>query len=413
MLPTISNFLRRRPKATSPALDRSVTTEPFRWRKHYLPRFIVATSATFRRRPITVAPAKTLAAAFFPGEAPPPYRRTRPRIENAPPDMAGDFVDRLLAQPTVAPAGGAALFNNVSIAAGGVILSEDGRVVAESLLNTQDWMRFGIFARNAPGQEPTVMVSPACFQRRLSGPVHIMLKQTYDANYGHWLMEGLPRIVAAAEHCDLSQCRIIVSRKSSGIRHVYVDTLAAFGVKPEQIVTHRRRPLHVDRLIYPLPISKAPFLKSPQAIEILESIPKRLGLSGEAPKRVYISRGSTGKRRLSNEEAVLNVLRPLGFAIVHPGSLDFAGQAQMFSQAEIIVGNCGAGLTNAVFAPRGLVLFALTTEFMLDDFFWDLADLKRGRFFSLHGRALDPKLGVYSDFEIDIEKFRAMLAEAL
>ncbi len=306
-----------------------------------------------------------------------------------------------------------AILDNASIAAGGVVFAEDGEVVAESLFNTDPWMRFWNFARKAPGQELTIGVSPISIQKRLSGPAHIMLKQTYDTNYGHWLIEALPRILAAAQHCDLSQCRVIVSRKNSGIRHVYVDTLAAFGIKPEQIVTHRLRPLHVDRLIYPLPISAGPFLKSPRAIEVLESLPRRLGVSGEAPKRIYVSRGSKGKRRLLNEDAVLDVLRPLGFAVVQPGALDFKGQAQMFSQAQIVVGNCGAGLTNAVFAPRGHVLFALTSQFMPDDFFWDLSDLKQGRFISLHGRATSPQMGNYSDFEIDIEKFRAMLAECL
>jgi hypothetical protein len=404
MLKTMLDYFRPRSNAGS-------GMAAFRWRKHVFPRLVIARPDAFGRRPAIIAPAKTLAAEFFPGEAPAAYQRTGPRIENAPPEFGQAFIAAHLAHTTQAPAGGVAIFNNASIAAGGVILDENGRVVAESLLNTVAWKRFGPFARERDGL--TVGIPPASFQQRLSGPAHIMLKQTYDTNYGHWLLEGLPRILAAAQHCDLSQCRVIVSRKSSGISRVYVDTLKAFGVRPEQIVTHKSRPLHVDRLIYPLPISEGPFLKSPMAIQILESLPNRLGVGADAPKRIYVSRGDKGKRRLLNENAVLDVLQPLGFVAVQPGALDLQGQARMFSQAEVIIGNCGAGLTNAVFAPRGNILFALTSEFMPDDFFWDLADLKQSRFFSLHGRALDPKMGGYSDFEIDIEKFRAMLAECL
>jgi len=134
---------------------------------------------------------------------------------------------------------------------------------------------------------------------------------------------------------------------------------------------------------------------------------------GPAPKRIYASRGGGKKRRLANEEAVLEILFEHGFEVVTPGSLSFAEQVQKFSQAEIIVGNCGSNLTNLVFAPRGVVVLALTSRFMPDDFFWDLTDLKQGRFFSLHGRALGEAPNGDSDFEIDPDQMRATLRRAL
>ncbi len=390
----------------------SGSRESFRWRKHYfLPRLVLARSSARGMQRIDIVPAEELATIFCAAAAVAPYARTAPRIANEPPGL-DDWRKALAEGPAQPPRGDVALLRNASIVAGGVIIADDGRVVAESLHNTGDWARFGCFFHPAPGAPPQIYARRWIIQNRLSGPVHVMLKQTFDRNYGHWLVEGLPRVVAALKHCDPAQCRVIVSKKGGGMRHVYAESLAAFGVRPEQIVRHRSRMTHVDQIIYPLPISRHPFLKSPEAIEILESIPKRLGLSKNGPKRLYVLRGR-GKRRLVNEQALLDILLPLGFETVDPGALSFGAQVQKFSGAEIIVGNCGAALTNAVFAPRGVVVFALTTQTMRDDFFWDLTDLKRGRYFSLHGKARDESAGMYSDFEIDPDAFRAMLAESL
>jgi hypothetical protein len=46
---------------------------------------------------------------------------------------------------------------------------------------------------------------------------------------------------------------------------------------------------------------------------------------------------------------------------------------------------------------------------MQDDFFWDLTELKQGRYFSLHGASPDPARGPKSDFSIDLPAFKEML----
>jgi capsular polysaccharide biosynthesis protein len=150
-------------------------------------------------------------------------------------------------------------------------------------------------------------------------------------------------------------------------------------------------------------------VKSPNAIAVLESLTDRIGAARDGPKRLYVTRNAGNTRRLTNEDAVVDVLRPLGFVVVDPGRLSFAEQIQLFAGAERIVGNCGGGLTNLVFAPRGVRVFALTSPFMPDDFYWDLTELKQGRFFSLHGASLDVARGPKSDFSIDLAAFKEML----
>ncbi len=384
------------------------TRKYFRWRLLPFGRWRLAWTS-FARRQARIVAASDAARLFHPLPPEQPYWRQKPRIEKAPPEFY-QGIEHLCSIPASPPPGGMATLDEACAVGGGILLTRDGEVVAESLNNSEDVQQFKPFSRQ--GGDLTIRLWPLTPIRFLSGDT-VYLRQFWDGNYGHWLIELLPRIAIAAQFCDLSQCRIVVTAKTGGMSRVYRDSLALFGVKPGQIVSMRSRPVIFERLHYPLPVSQHPWVKSPRAIELLESLPEKLAAKRDGPKRLYVSRNSGKSRRLANEEEILSLLRPLGFVSVDPGKLSFADQLRTFAGAELIVGNCGAGLTSLVFSPRGVGVFALTTPFMQDDFFWDLTDLKQGRFFSLHGEACDPADGSKSDFSIDVAVFKAMLPEFL
>jgi hypothetical protein len=243
---------------------------------------------------------------------------------------------------------------------------------------------------------------------------YAFVRQVQDNNYGHWLVEGLPKIDVLAEHFDLKSLKFIVTRhfrtrQSGPMRKIYFESLAASGVAPEQIVEVTREAIEVERLLYPLPLTVHPWVKAPRAIRFLEKLRDKIAAGSQGPRRIYVSRAHAPKRHLLNEAEILRVLKDFDVTIVHPERHGFADQVRLFASAELVIGNYGANLTNAVFAPRGVTIFAVTTEFMNDDFFWDLANLKSGRYFSLHGKAADPNPTASSDFVIDPGEFRVLL----
>ena len=72
--------------------------------------------------------------------------------------------------------------------------------------------------------------------------------------------------------------------------------------------------------------------------------------SARKPRRkLYIPRME--KRVVLNETDLLNLLD--GFEIFDLGRHSFAKQVEMFSEAKMVVGAHGAGLTNLLFAPEG------------------------------------------------------------
>lgn len=245
---------------------------------------------------------------------------------------------------------------------------------------------------------------------------YVFLRQIADNNYGHWVTEALPKVAVVEDHYDIGRLKFIVSRQIFGrpswpMRRIYLDSLATCGIKPHQIVPMGRRPAEIKRLIYPLPLALHPMVKAPRTIEILEGIRDRLVRTDKTPRRIYVSRGKTKTRRLLNEAEILKILQDYDVTLVYPERLSFAEQVRIFANAELVIGNCGANLTNAVFAPRGVTIFALTTEVMSDDFFWDLARVKSGRYFALHGKAIAPEPDMNSDFRIDPVRFRTFLEE--
>jgi capsular polysaccharide biosynthesis protein len=76
-------------------------------------------------------------------------------------------------------------------------------------------------------------------------------------------------------------------------------------------------------------------------------------------RRLLVSRRDAATRRVTNEDALLSALAPLGFELIVPGALTFDEQVEAFALAEIVVGPHGAGLANTLFMPRGSAVLEL------------------------------------------------------
>ncbi len=239
--------------------------------------------------------------------------------------------------------------------------------------------------------------------------VYAFLRQVWDTNYGHWIMEVLPKVAILGEHFDLKDLKFIVTRRPGSMQRVYADSLAAFGIEPHQIWPMGRKAVRVERLLYALPLTAHPWAKAPRAIRILEELRDKIARGGSGPRRLYVSRALARNRHLLNEAEILHVLRDFDVSVIYPERHSFVEQVRLFADAELVIGNCGANLTNAVFSPRGVRIFAITSEAMTDEFYWDLANLKSGKYFSLHGKAAAPNPNMQADFRIDPGEFRVLL----
>lgn len=319
--------------------------------------------------------------------------RNRDQIKNA---------ASLIVEP---PPLGVAQINHAIVCGEGIIWTKTSRdVVAVSETLTGALTERSILPLQRSADDALYVDKNICRRKLSTQHTYAFLRQVRDNNYGHWIIEGLPKVGILAEHFDLKSLKFIVTRhgvmrQSAPMRKIYRDSLAAFGIESHQIVPMAREAVEVERLLYPLPLTVHPWVKAPRAIRILEELRDKIAIGQQrGPRRIYVSRASAPKRHLLNEAEILPVLRDFDVLVVYPERYSFVEQVRLFADAELVIGNSGANLTNAVFSPRGVRIFAITSEAMSDDFFWDLANLKSGKYFSLHGKAACPSPNMNSDF---------------
>jgi hypothetical protein len=68
--------------------------------------------------------------------------------------------------------------------------------------------------------------------------------------------------------------------------------------------------------------------------------------------KIYVQRPNDGWRAIANEEEVSDLLRAHGFLALRPEESPLSEQVALFSQASMVAGMHGAGLTNILFAPQ-------------------------------------------------------------
>lgn len=86
--------------------------------------------------------------------------------------------------------------------------------------------------------------------------------------------------------------------------------------------------------------------------------------SRENGKRIYISRGKASRRRLINENKVLEKLCKEGFKSYFLEDMSIEQQVKLFSEAEAVVAPHGAGLVNIIFCRRAIRILELFPEWV-------------------------------------------------
>jgi hypothetical protein len=377
-------------------------------------RCVILRKRKVQQQRLEAVPFSTVALGHVTLDTPTKYSRipaqiTAPeRIKQRNRDVLAALVD------ITAPAAEIGRLKNAIITGGGIVHTPDGYIVEESFINARHSPRRGPFFRIGASNH---YVSERSLEpvREASGQF-ALIKQTWDANYGHWIVDTLPRMDHYASHMDLESTGVIVNGSvSPALQQMQADGLRLFGVSPDNLLPVDWQPTRVEDLLYVTPSSIPPLIKSPRSIEILESLAGRVDSETverfKGHERIYLTRNAYPRRRLLNEDKILPVIKAAGYRVIEPESLTFQEQIALFSQASHVVGNMGAAFSNLAFSPRGVRVLMLATEHMLHDYFYDLVCHKDGEYVSIQGTAASAEPGIGADFTIDEESFSRIFAE--
>ena len=219
-----------------------------------------------------------------------------------------------------------------------------------------------------------------------------ILERVYH-NHSHWLTAHLPKLLLLKQRGELGD---IVLPPEDRRTSVMTSSLQMLGIDASSLRTFDvTRPLEVEQLTVVETDRFRP--------ELLKPVREALctASAGTPQRRIYISRGKAGRRRLVNEEEVWAVLKQKGFEKVFMEELSFAEQVSLMQHAAVVVAPHGAGLTNMMFCPQGTHVVEIADLSFPNPNFYALASAMGLDYWILNAEGLGDVHPLEKDLRID------------
>lgn len=192
--------------------------------------------------------------------------------------------------------------------------------------------------------------------------------------YGHWITDCLMRLEGVERYQEMTGRKPLLIINPN-LRAWQVDSLKLLGYGVDDYIQWKwnLKRFNVERLVVPSFRRQGTWIE-PSACQwlrqrMLSNLPPIEKQELPFSRRIYISRMKGSGRRVINEDEVMEVLKPFGFISYTLENMNFLEEVRLFSQAEIIVGSHGSGLTNMVFSQNQPTIIDLFGSWYTNWFF--------------------------------------------
>lgn len=239
----------------------------------------------------------------------------------------------------------------------------------------------------------------------LDGPEVAWIFENWSANYYHWVVYHLPKVLLLKRH--FPNTKILAPRKNN-LYPVIKASLLMLGYDDHMLITQSSDILCVEKLrVFGLD-SHNPHL--------LREVALWFNRDGAAAGQelLYISRGSAKWRRIANEDELINELRGRGFEVLIMENLSFPDQLEAVRNARVIVSPHGAGLTNIMFARRGIDVVEIMNPGFPNSDYYALASSLGHRYWLYEARDIKDEAPIaFHDLYVPIEPFMCLMDTVL
>ena len=186
-----------------------------------------------------------------------------------------------------------------------------------------------------------------------------------DGNYFHLLLNSVARLLYL-EH-PLSAYRPDRFLITGEVNDFVAETFALFGVARDRLIGTADYPaFRPERLIVP-PVIQHPFVVPAHVVEFVRAkVLAKLPPPAMARRRIMVDRSDANARRVQNLNDLDPLLAQFGIELVRLQGLSVLEQAALFRDAELVIANHGAALTNLVFCEPGTRVFQLLAPGMME-----------------------------------------------
>lgn len=230
-----------------------------------------------------------------------------------------------------------------------LLVTEDGRYIKETFEYIPQWADIAKVDNAFKQDGSTYYVSDEKISEAQNNSTIEEIAIVYSTiarnNYGHFILDGLS--TAYAQHLALAdKNHIFLSSQLTDWQKELVS-----GLKLNSKMREALKPTKIERAITSSHTAKHlqfPGRLSRIAVDVLRF---QYATDDSAPKRVYIRRTPDSRRDISNRYEVEQLLEKYSFEFIDTSAMSPSNQIRALGRAEIIIGQNGAGMMNAFFAP--------------------------------------------------------------
>jgi len=190
--------------------------------------------------------------------------------------------------------------------------------------------------------------------KRWTGPPLFHLTGRNHDNRGHFMIEHLPRLMAARDYLkSLPDYRILTAPGHGRWQSRYVEFV---GLDPSKVIEGTQGTMRVDELIFVPNMFTGGGLCAPHFYSELSKCAATAPLADGPGRPLFITRKDAPDKQLLNEDRIVEILRSrLGEVdVISLGKYSMAEQIGMFRAAPLIMGPIGQGLCNVLFTHDSL-----------------------------------------------------------
>ncbi len=238
-----------------------------------------------------------------------------------------------------------------------------------------------------------------------------------DANWFHFNIETLPRILNASRvtsnlvpvlvQSDIPQSAVDAIVATTGREVIKID---GDFLQVNELIVSQAKSATMDSVF--LAAITGDFTASSLA-SVKESLLTALPPEAGGEKRIVLLRQGS-YRRIKNIKKVLSVLNEYGFVSIDIGSMTLREQISVINNAEVIVSQGGAGVTNLLFANERAQFLGLIGPAKNQSLFWEnFLNVQKVKNSFIIGRHIGKRnrVLVHSDFVIPIKELRSTLQQ--
>ena len=289
------------------------------------------------------------------------------------------------------------------------LVFKNGLIVKESLYRIFNFSRY----RQLPSFYKKILLSKFV---RIEGNCIVAHHSWYD-NYYHWLIEIMPRLFLLK---DLSETSTLLIHEN--IKAFHKEMLAFFNFK-EIVFIKEHELAKVKNITFPSynrkdkkinlttsfsdPGMNKNLLKETSKWIISKTAVKKT----ETHSKIYISRNKALHRRVLNEDELTSFLSSQGFITLYFEDYEFSKQVNFINNAKIIVGVCGAGLSNILFMKEGTHVINLIHQDVHEFCFYNIANCVDVNYSHFTCEGNQKPNAAFNDITVNINDLKTLLEQ--